>query len=254
MHKLTQEQFAEKINIKRSLVGAYEEGRADPRLHNLLNISSVFEVTVDDLITQDISMMPAKKTNAEQKSDREKASGDLRVLAITVDAQENELIDLVPQKAAAGYLNGYADPEFLEDLPKFRLPNLPANATYRAFEISGDSMLPLQSGTIVIGQYVEDWQQIKSGKTFIVITATEGVVYKRIFNYIEESKKLFLVSDNPLYAPFKVLAQDVLEVWESKAFISLQFPEPEGDHEVSLQKLTGIVLNLQQEIIKLKEK
>ena len=34
----TQEKFSQKIGIKRSLVGAYEEGRSAPRLNNLLKI------------------------------------------------------------------------------------------------------------------------------------------------------------------------------------------------------------------------
>lgn len=250
-NKLTQEQFAGKINIKRSLVGAYEEGRADPRLHNLLNISAIFDVSVDMLISKDISTLHEQPTNSSQNP--QDKSG-LRVLAITVDQEGRELIELVPQKAAAGYLNGFADPEYLEELPKFRLPNLPANGTYRAFEISGDSMLPLFSGTVVVGQYVEDWQHVKSGKTYVVVTSTEGVVYKRVFNHIDEDRKLSLVSDNKIFAPFEVAASDVLEIWEAKAFISLQFPEPNAEQELTLQKLAGIVLNLQQEVIKLKER
>ena len=38
----TQDKFSKKIGIKRSLVGAYEEGRADPRLNNLLKIADIF--------------------------------------------------------------------------------------------------------------------------------------------------------------------------------------------------------------------
>ena len=61
------------------------------------------------------------------------------------DEEDRENIELIPQKASAGYLNGYADPEYIREQPRFRLPFLPSNATYRAFEISGDSMLPIKS-------------------------------------------------------------------------------------------------------------
>ena len=118
-HGYTQAQFAEKINIKRSLVGAYEEGRADPPLNNLINISEVFNVDVDTLITKDIANLPNSGSTKER----------LKVLAITVDKQDNENIELVPQKAAAGYLNGYADTEYIQELPRFQLPNLPKSAT-----------------------------------------------------------------------------------------------------------------------------
>jgi transcriptional regulator with XRE-family HTH domain len=247
---LTQEQFAEAIGIKRSLVGAYEEGRADPRLNNLQNMSKLFGVSVDKLISRDVSQL----SDAELQGNAGTVLTDnpARVLAITVDKSEKENIELVPQKAAAGYLNGFSDPEYLEELPKFNLPQLNGGGTYRAFEISGDSMLPLESGTIIVGKFIESWREIKNGRTYVLVTQSEGVVYKRVFNYGEENGKLYLVSDNPHYSPYEIELQDVLEIWESKVYISSSFPQPELQKEMSLEKLAGIVMSLQQEIIKLK--
>jgi phage repressor protein C with HTH and peptisase S24 domain len=153
----------------------------------------------------------------------------------------------VRQKAAAGYLNGYADPEFIEELPRFQLPFLP-QGTYRAFEISGDSMLPLTPGTIIIGEYVENWEVLKDGHCYILVTGTEGVVYKRVYNKLDEGKVLSLHSDNPAYPPYSVKIADVVEVWKAKAYISSVFPDP----DMSIQKLASIVLDLQNHVIKLK--
>lgn len=244
---LTQEQFAERIEIKRSLVGAYEEGRADPRIGNLINMAKVFGTSVDILINKDVSRLSESELNTNQfKRGKE-------VLAITVNQDGRENVELVPQKAAAGYLNGYSDPEFIQELPKFNLPILPTNATYRAFEISGDSMLPIMPGTIIIGEFVDDVRQIKNGKTYVLVTRTEGIVYKRVFNYIDDNGKLFLVSDNRHYSPYQIDIDDVMEVWSSKAFISVQFPEAGDQNEVSTEQLASIVLDLQKEIVKLKE-
>ncbi|HSZ24085.1 MAG TPA: helix-turn-helix transcriptional regulator, partial [Cytophagaceae bacterium] len=44
---LTQEQMSERLGIKRSLLGAYEEGRAEPNLNCLLLISKLFELPVE---------------------------------------------------------------------------------------------------------------------------------------------------------------------------------------------------------------
>ena len=242
----TQETFADAIGIKRSLVGAYEEGRADPRLNNLLRMSEVFNVSVDTLISKVVSELSYDELHQQDE-------GAARVLAITVDKDDNENIELIPQKASAGYLNGYADPTYIEEMPKFQLPMLPRNATYRAFEISGDSMLPLQPGTVIIGEYVENISNIKNGKTYVLLSKEEGVVYKRVFNYVEENGKLFLVSDNKSYAPYQVDAKDIIEVWESKAFISINFPDANGKADMSMEELSGIVKNLQNEIIKLKD-
>lgn len=244
----TQGEFAEKIDLKRSLVGAYEEGRADPRISNLIRMAEVFDVSVDLIINTDITKM-----TDEQLSFNKNSRGS-EILAITVDETGNENIELVPQKAAAGYTNGYADAEFIKELPKFHLPMLPSNATYRAFEIHGDSMLPLLSGTIVVGEYIDNLQDIKSGKTYILVTRKEGVVYKRVFNYIPEKGKLFLVSDNKQYSPFEIAPEEVLEVWASKAYISVQFPDVEPEKDVSVEQLASMVLDLQKEIVNLKER
>ena len=241
----TQSTFAEEVEIKRSLVGAYEEGRADPRLNNLLRMSEIFGVSVDTIISKNVEKLTDEELfeNTESK---------LKILSITVDSEDNENIELIPQKASAGYLNGYADPQYIQSLPKFRLPMLPGNATYRAFEISGDSMLPLMPGTIIIGEFISAPIDIKNGKTYVLMTKDEGIVYKRIFNYVDDKGKLFLVSDNKAYSPYEVKVENVLEIWQAKAFISLNFPDEKGEVDMTMEQLTNVVLDLKQEITKIK--
>ncbi len=243
---LTQEQFSEQIGIKRSLLGAYEEGRADPRLTTLTTMANTFGTSVDILISKDVSKLKESDLIVS------KFKRGKEVLAVTVNNEGRENIELVPQKAAAGYLNGYADPEYIQELPRFNLPILPQNATYRAFEIVGDSMLPILPGTIVIGSFIEDVRDVKNGKTYVLVTRTDGIVYKRVFNYINDNGKLFLVSDNRQYAPYQMDVEDVLEVWAAKAYISVQFPDSNEKNEVSTEQLASIVLDLQKEIVKLK--
>ena len=245
---LTQEQLAEKIGIKRSLVGAYEEGRADPRLNNLLKISEIFKVSVDTLISEDVSGFESAFGNVFNQKPKSK------VLAITVDEEGEEYIDLIPQKASAGYLNGYADPEYLEDMPKFKLPFLAKNGTYRAFEISGDSMLPLLPGTVIICKYLETASEIKKGKPYVLLTSSEGIVFKRV--YIDDLKENVyeLVSDNKYYQPYEVNVEDIMEIWEAVMFISQNFPDPSSESNSNIENLKNIVLDLQQEVIKLKDK
>ncbi len=238
----TQEQFANEVGIKRSVVGAYEEARAEPRLQTLIGIAKVLNVVADDLISKDL-------TKGKVGQAREK----VKILSITVDTEENENVELIPQKAAAGYLNGYSDPEYLSDLPKFHLPMLPKNATYRAFEINGDSMLPIPSGSIVIGKYVESFSDIKNGSTYVLLTDKEGVVYKRVFNYIEEKGSLYLVSDNKSYSAYEVAAKDVIEIWEAKAYISIEFPDADAREELSMDKIAGMVMDLQNEVKDIKK-
>lgn len=242
--KLTQDQFAAKLDIKRSLLGAYEEGRAEPKLELLQKIAGLCHISVDDLISRDLT----KESPGEKKHIMGK-----EVVVVTQDLNGRDNIELVPVKAAAGYLNGFADAEYVKELPRFQLPML-KQGTYRAFEISGDSMLPILPGTIVIGEHVENLKHIKSGKTYVLVSQREGIVYKRVFNYLDDTGKLFLVSDNRHYAPYQIDASDVLEVWAAKAYISVQFPDVESKSDVSVEQLASVVLDLQKDIMSLKGK
>ena len=237
----TQQQFAEQIGIKRSLVGAYEEERADPKYDLLKKIALFFDVSIDDFINEIINekWVPKPKGNP----------ANLRVLSISVDKEDNENIELVPLKASAGYLNGYADPEYVAKLPKFYLPMF-NQGTYRAFEIKGDSMLPLVSGTIIIGEYLENWADVKVAETYVIISKTEGVVYKRVGNKFKDNKKLKLISDNPVYEPYEINGEDVLEIWKAKAYISTQMPLPAS--EPTLESLTSMMAQMQRSISNLK--
>jgi len=241
---LTQEELSFKLGIKRSLLGAYEEGRAEPRAELLLKIANLFSVPLEQFIAYAIdtkNFKPQSLTDSEGKR--------LRVLAITVDKDNEEQIQMVPAKAAAGYLNGYADPEFVEQLQGFQLPNFPVG-TFRAFEILGDSMLPIPSGSIVFAEYVQDWSSVRDNQSYIVVTGTEGIVFKRVFNRFQENNSLLLRSDNPAYHDFEVHVKDIHEIWKFKAYLSMEMPGKED----SVKQLTEIVINLQKSVLELQEK
>jgi transcriptional regulator with XRE-family HTH domain len=244
---LTQDSFANEIGVTRSVIGAYEEGRAEPKIKTMQVMADYFGISMDQLIGVDLAEAAASNIRGSDGDKPDLSGKRLRVLSITVDASDRENIELVRQKAAAGYLNGYADPEYIEELPRFQLPNL-TQGTYRAFEISGDSMLPLAPGTIIVGEYIENWEVLKDGHCYILVTASEGVVYKRVYNKLDEGKLFSLHSDNPAYPPYNVSIADVVEVWKARCYISSVFPDP----EMSMQKLAGIVMDLQKEVIKLK--
>src|SRR6478752_5264196 len=230
----TQEEFATKLGIKRSLVGAYEEERAEPRIDILETISDLFKVTLDDLLRKDLS---------EVKGNYLAKRRQLKMMS------ESNVIHFVPVKAAAGYLAGYADTEFLDELNTFTLPML-SGGTYRAFEIIGDSMLPTPSGSVIVGEKVESLDHVKSSNTYIVISRQEGIVYKRVEKNNRSKNKLTLVSDNPQYQPYQVNAEDVVELWQAQMVISKVSQQQRWD----VNSLANMVNNLQSQVSTLKKK
>lgn len=162
----TQEEFANKLGIKRSLVGAYEEERVDPRLDVLEIVSEMFKLSLDELFLKDISI---ESGSYLMKRRRQKM----------MEIADRNIIHFVPVKAAAGYLAGYADAEFIDELNTFTLPML-SGGNYRAFEIIGDSMLPTPSGSIIVGEKTESLDEAKNNCAYIVVSRNEGIVYKRL--------------------------------------------------------------------------
>ncbi len=230
----TQEEFAQKIGIKRSLVGAYEEERAEPNYEVLETVSDLFKVSIDDLLRKDLS-----ETKGSYLAKR-------RMMKM---ASEHNVIHFVPVKAAAGYLNGYADPEFLDELNTFTLPML-SGGTYRAFEIVGDSMLPTPSGSVIVGEKVQNLDDVKNNNAYIILSKSEGVVYKRVLKSNRSKNKLTLVSDNPAYQPYNVNAEDVLEFWSAQMVLSRVNQGQRWD----VTNLASLVSNLQDQVNNLKKK
>jgi transcriptional regulator with XRE-family HTH domain len=230
----TQEEFAQKLRIKRSLLGAYEEERAEPRIDVLEVVCNIFKLTLDDILRKDLS---DNKGNYLAKR---------RAMKLTNGRSD---IPFVPVKAAAGYLAGYADPEFVDELNTFTLPML-AGGNYRAFEIIGDSMMPTPSGSVIVGEKVENLDEVKNNTACIVISRNEGIVYKRVQKNNRAKNKITLISDNSSFHPYNVNAEDILEIWRAQVVISKANTQQRWD----MHQLTNIVSDLQEQVISLKKR
>ena len=203
----SQQELADLLEIPRTTWSGYELGKVEPNITMLQKLSGFFNQPIDRLLNQRIDF-----------DEYEIAKGnDFRVLAITMDQDQRQNIELVYAKAEAGYLEGFQDPEYISDLPKMYIPNLP-NGSYRAFEIHGDSMLPMPSGSLVISKYVESLKELKDDKTYIIVTEKDGIVYKRIKNHPGENK-ITAISDNEVYSPYTIDYGNIREMWRYHAHI-----------------------------------
>jgi transcriptional regulator with XRE-family HTH domain len=230
----TQEEFAQKLRIKRSLLGAYEEERAEPRIDILEAVADMFKLTLDDLLRRDVS--DNKTSYLSRRRAQKLATGRAD-------------IPFVPVKAAAGYLAGYSDPEFIDELNTFTLPML-SGGDYRAFEIVGDSMMPTPSGSVIVGEKVQSLEEVKSNNTYVVVSKTDGIVYKRVLKNNRQKNKYTLVSDNPSYQPYHVNAEEIVELWQAQMVISKANTQQRWD----VNNLANLVSNLQDQVSVLKKR
>lgn len=239
--KISQEVLAGKLGVTRAKLAAIEAGNTrSPQPEDYLNFSNFFAVSIDTLLKVDLSKLgELKLRELEAGNDVYIRGGNLRVLAISVDKENNENVEYVPIKAKAGYAANHSDPEYIASLPKYAVPNLPQGDTYRIFPITGDSMLPITDGSDIIGKYVEDWTDIRPDTPCIVIlNADQDFVFKMVT--VNPDGKLMLKSLNPIYETYTVDAADVLEVWKFHAYTSRDFPEAQSDMAMVLTAIRNL--------------
>ncbi|SKA32698.1 hypothetical protein SAMN04488128_103704 [Chitinophaga eiseniae] len=116
------------------------------------------------------------------------------------------------------------------------------------FPITGDSMLPIPSGSDVVCSYVQNWAQIKPKTLCIVILrAEQNIVFKQV---TLQPEGLLLESLNSQFLPYTVPVSEVHELWEFYSFHSRDIPEADTD----LQSIASIMRQMQIDINELKKK
>lgn len=238
--KISQEKLAESLAITRGRYVKYEDGTSEAPYEILKKIAHYYHISIDLLLSVDVRKIPM--------DDLLQLENNRLVLPITVDTDGNNCIEVVTQKVKAGYLNGYADPEYIESLQQISLPFL-GPGKHRGFPVEGDSMPPHEDGSIIVGRYVERLGEVMDGKTYIFITKSEGMVYKRL----NKNKKNVLVvaSDNSLYPAYEVKASDILEIWEYECSIGRSDRKSEISETESVKEM---FLELKRDINDLKIK
>ena len=236
--KISQEKLAESLAITRGRYVKYEDGTSEAPYEILKKIAHYYHISIDLLLSVDVRKIPLDNLL--------KLEDNRILLPITVDSAGDNFIEVVTQKVKAGYLNGYADPEYIESLQQISLPFL-GSGKHRGFPVEGDSMPPHADGSIIVGRYIEKLGDVNDGKTYILITKNEGMVYKRL----NKNKKnvLFVESDNSFYPVYEVKVSDILEIWEYVCNIGLTDKKQELTETASV---TNMFLELKREIKDLK--
>jgi transcriptional regulator with XRE-family HTH domain len=243
----TQDDVAVALNLKRSTLSGYENGVAQPGIDILVSFSRYFNLSIDTMLKINIPVLSESQLGElERGYDAYIKGSNLRVLATTVNSDNLENIELVPEKAKAGYTTGYADPEFIGELPRFRLPFLSEKRKYRTFQLKGDSMLPIPEGSWVTGEFVQDWREIISGKAYVIFTINDGIVFKVVENNLSNDGKLVLYSLNPVYEPYEVHINEVKEIWKFVNFISSELPDPVLPEKQLIQAVAAMKSDLER--------
>ena len=239
---LSQQKAAEGMKFGLDQYKKYEYGKNTPPAEALLVISRFYHISIDLLLTVDLSKIDLDSLLRLE---------DNRILfPIKVDAQGENLVEIVTHKAKAGYASGgYADYNFISELEHIHLPWLNKNEKYRTFPIDGDSMPPHNSKSYVIGKYVEKLGDVIDGKTYVIITTNKEMVYKRLNKNGKNSFSLH--SDNTFYEPYPVKFSEIAEIWEYVGSLEREQFKPDT---YNVMELSSVIRKLQEDVSDLKEK
>jgi len=211
----TQQVFAQELGINSSTADI-ERGKTKLSGVVVMNLFKKFKIN------------PLWLYGESQEQFIKKNSTDVSPKVITLDQDGEDSIVLVNQKAAAGYPHNIQDVEWYGSLPVFNLP-LPQyrNATYRGFQVEGDSMLPnIRPNDWVLGRAVSGVTELSDGKIYIVVLE-DSVLVKKI-QKMGNSTNIKLISLNEEYPPIEIDLNEVQELWMVNSKLSFSINEPEN--------------------------
>jgi len=236
MNGLTQKQFAEVLSI-RNIIADIERGKTKLSGYIVANLMKLYGI--NPMWLYGFSAVKFIKD----------LQVDITPKVITLNADANENMVLVDVKAAAGYPTNVQEPYWYNELPAFNFP-LPQykNATFRGFQIQGDSMFPhFKPKEWVIAKAVDNIQEVSDNKICVVVLK-DSVLIKQL-RKSEDASFVSLVSSNKVYPPFEVSLKEVQEVWQVTSKLSFDIDdvgESANIHDIQLamQRLSKEVSDL----------
>jgi len=235
--QFTQQAFAEVLSIKGSTIDI-ERGKTKLTGKVVMNLLHLFQI--NPLWLYGESYQKIISLNNE----------DLAPKVLVTTPENDDAIVLVNQKAAAGYPNNIQDVDWYQSLPVFNIP-LPQyrNATYRGFQVEGDSMLPnIQPRDWVLGRSVSSISEASDSKIYIIVLK-DSVLVKKL-QKLKDASKIRLISFNENYLPIDVEIKEIQELWMVNSKLTFGLEDASNNHgllkqlQQSMNELKGQIHNL----------
>ena len=236
---ISQAEFAGLFNLARPSVGAYEEGRSEPKIDTIIQIANHFRVSIDVLLTRELTVndiysfgLLNEKLNKAHK------------LVVPPKEPLAEAIAFVEVSEYINYLVQYQNGDFVSGLRRIAVPKGNVR-TMRAFEMNGSEMEYHQQGVhhgdILIGKKCDSDKITEMESHLATLVTSEGIINRRVGKVVEG--QIALLTDDPNYETIHISMDQVLEVWKVEAVYS-SYLNPPTLLEERVLKLEKIVQGL----------
>ena len=234
---LSQKSFAELFDLKRATLGAYEEGRSEPKIETIIKIANYFSISIDSMLTSDLTVNELLRFKE-----------DLILDDSVYEKESFVAIPYVSEKKIESYCKHYNNPSFIDDLSVINLP-IEIDKVLRAFTVTNLEMTDHDKGLypkdIVIAEKVaeEDFESYGNGEIVVAVLEKEIIL-----------RKIYFISDKVVFkAEHKNIEEkifsktDIKELWQAKYTFIKRLPEIGDEVENKL-------LFLEKELLKLKNR
>ena len=223
--KLSQAAFAELFGLARPSVGAYEEGRSEPKMETLIQIAQHFGLSVDLLLTKELTVNELYNFDIF----RQGTAAPTPPGAPPAAGPPPDVTPYVPGRRSLEYIVQHHDPAYLAGLPWLKLPHQLSGPT-RAFEIRGAEMqLPKRQGlrhkdTVLCARVDPTKPNLLTGSIYVFVTP--GKILVRRVAGPADGPRLQLRADNADYSPQELDLSQALEIWEVKGVFTAHLRPP----------------------------
>ena len=234
---LSQQAFAELFDLKRGTLGAYEEGRSEPKIETIINVANYFSITIDDLLTSELTVNKLLRFK-----------GDLAVDDTLVVGEQFAKVPCITEHNIKSYLDYFDKPQFISDLPHLSLP-INNEKTFRAYTVTNLEMTNHDQGLypkdVVVGELVPKsvYKKLNNG-TIVLALVNDELVLRRL--YISD-KSVILRAEHKNIDDKIFDLKAVKELWRVRYVFFRRMPEFTDAVEDRL-------ILLEQEFVKLRNK
>lgn len=216
---ISQAEFAAIFNLGRPAVGAYEEGRSEPKIDTIIQIAKHFSITIDALLTKQLSVAEIYSFDRlNKKLDLVHSKKDIK--------SNHDGIPIVRTNQFLDYVIQHKDSEFIKSLETINSPVPLKNA--RIFEMKGNDMenqgQGLNPGDLLFCSKA-DLKKLKLLKTEVVVTITEDEVFCKRLESVDKDE-LDFSSDAKTVSNIRKPLKDISEIWVVKGHYSVQIQPP----------------------------
>lgn len=224
---LSQQAFAELFDLKRGTLGAYEEGRSEPKIETIITIANYFSIPIDDLLTRELTVNELLKFKSS--------------LSEQFDVEQKERFPEIPcitELNAKEYLEFCEKESYVKDMPVLSLP-IESETDLRAYRIQSLEMSSQDNGLfpkdLVVGERVElnKINKLNYGEMVLAVTKDQ-LILRRMYLHNDQ---LILRADHKNVPEISLTKSDLCEVWRIIAVFQNRVPDFSNGIEEKLQKL-----------------